>query len=432
MANIYKNCSLMNNNGSVVVYYYHKSLCKYPTGVSIEVNEWDKKRSFIKTSTDGYVQKATLLRQVEAWANSILEAKYKEEEIILTGKELKELMVRQYRVKAAAKGNRLVDHYQLFYEGKRRVFSAKPQSLKDYTSLLNLLSEFEIFYERKVLLRNFNDIFLDELMEFMKTERPKETVLSDGSRYQYKTKGRMQKGTIRKRLDGLNEFFKYLERQGVVQPNDFIRKLRSEIRPSNKSKVTLTIEEVHTLYRFDFQDKMQNEVKDLFVFICFTGLRWSDIERFDSRFIIKYNDELVYNVVPKKTQDSSEVEIFIPLCDIAKEILSKYDMNLKGIVRTNQTTNECLKVIAKKVGLFNQITKIKDKNTGAYMRRYELISCHRGRDTFITNLIETTPINELMKYTGHTKVSTLMQYVDKTRKVNFNYVKIFNHEKSVR
>jgi integrase len=85
-----------------------------------------------------------------------------------------------------------------------------------------------------------------------------------------------------------------------------------------------------------------------------------------------------------------------------------------------------LKIVCKESGLFNEITRIKNKETQTYMFKYETITGHKGRDTFITNLIENTPINEIMKYTGHTKVSTLMKYVDKSRKVNSNYVKIFD------
>ena len=101
-------------------------------------------------------------------------------------------------------------------------------------------------------------------------------------------------------------------------------------------------------------------------------------------------------------------------------------MKLKKIIKSNQSFNENLKIVCKESGLFNEITRIKNKETQTYMFKYETITGHKGRDTFITNLIENTPINEIMKYTGHTKVSTLMKYVDKSRKVNSNYVKIFD------
>jgi hypothetical protein len=74
----------------------------------------------------------------------------------------------------------------------------------------------------------------------------------------------------------------------------------------------------------------------------------------------------------------------------------------------------------------NTYTQIIDKETGNYKRRYEAITLHKGRDSFITNLVDTTPLNELMKYTGHKKPSTLQGYIDKKRPVKMDYVKIFD------
>jgi integrase len=244
--------------------------------------------------------------------------------------------------------------------------------------------------------------------------------------YKFKTEGGMVNDTIRKRLDCLNEFYNYLVKIEISPNNDFIKNKRKEYKPSNKNKVSLTIKEVQNLYKKEFDKKYLNETKDLFVFICFTGLRWSDLEQFDYRFIRMKDNEWIYEFTPIKTEDSSSIECFIPLCEIVKEILKKYDLKLNKIIKTNQSFNENLKIVCKESGLFNDITRIKNKETQTYMYRYETITGHKGRDTFITNLIDNTPINEIMKYTGHTKVSTLMKYVDKSRKVNSNYVKIFD------
>ena len=248
----------------------------------------------------------------------------------------------------------------------------------------------------------------------------------NGEIYKFKTEGGMVNDTIRKRLDCLNEFNNYLIKLEILPNNEFIKNKRKEFKPNNKNKISLTIKEVQELYKIDFNKKYLNETKDLFVFICFTGLRWSDLEQFDYRFIRRNGDEWIYEFSPIKTEDSSSVECFIPLCKIVKEILKKYDLKLKKIIKSNQSFNENLKIVCKESGLFNEITRIKNKETQTYMFKYETITGHKGRDTFITNLIENTPINEIMKYTGHTKVSTLMKYVDKSRKVNSNYVKIFD------
>ena len=423
---IFKRCSLRNNNGSIIIYYYHISICRYPTGISIDnEKEWDKKNNYIKTLVEDYDVKSKKLDKLIKWVNNIIESKFKEEDVVLTGDELKKLLDKIYQVNQIVKSQKLVEHYNNFYEVKKRTFKNKPQSLKDYTSLKSLLVEFELFYNKKLLIRNFNDFVLEELIEFMKIKHPKEMEIN-GEIYKFKTEGGMVNDTIRKRLDCLNEFNNYLIKLEILPNNDFIRNKRKEFKPNNKNKISLTIKEVQDLYKKDFKKKFLNETKDLFVFICFTGLRWSDLEQFDYRFIRMDGDEWIYEFSPIKTEDSSSVECFIPLCEIVKEILKKYDLKLKKIIKTNQSFNENLKIVCKESGLFNEITRIKNKETQTYMFKHETITGHKGRDTFITNLIENTPINEIMKYTGHTKVSTLMKYVDKSRNVNSNYVKIFD------
>lgn len=405
-------------------------MCKYSTGISVRGEDWDNKKRKIKSSDPMYIEKTRILKELVKKADDIIEYKYKEEDIIITGQELKHLLTTNYKAKEIAKTKRIVDHYKIFHATKKSSFKNKPQSLKDYTSTLNLLQEFEIFHDREVMLRSFNEEFLNELYEFMTTKRPQEKILIDGSLYKYKTKGELINETIRKRLDILSEFHNTLVRQGLCPRNDFLKERRSKIRPSRKLNVTLTIDEVQKLYEIDFHDKSLNEVRDIFVFICFTGLRWSDIEKFDEHSLNQEGEEWYYHFIPQKTEDSSSIEVFIPLCKIAIEILKKYNFNLKSILKSNQFTNRCIKEICKRSGFLNQLTNHRDKVTKKPQYRHELISCHKGRDTFITNLIETTPINELMKYTGHTKVSTLMQYVDKSRKIKFDYIKIFDQNAS--
>ena len=137
---IFKRCSLRNNNGSIIIYYYHISICRYPTGISIDnEKEWDKKNNYIKTLVEDYDVKSKKLDKLIKWVNNIIESKFKEEDVVLTGDELKKLLDKNYQVNQIVKSQKLVEHYNNFYEVKKRTFKNKPQSLKDYTSLKSLL-----------------------------------------------------------------------------------------------------------------------------------------------------------------------------------------------------------------------------------------------------------------------------------------------------
>mgnify|MGYP003350039013 CR=1 FL=1 len=77
----------------------------------------------------------------------------------------------------------------------------------------------------------------------------------------------------------------------------------------------------------------------------------------------------------------------------------------------NANFNKYLKVLLAETGWFDDETKF--KRDGVYLKRWECISIHRGRDSFCTMLInDRVPVNEIMKYTGHSSVSSLNKYID--------------------
>lgn len=48
------------------------------------------------------------------------------------------------------------------------------------------------------------------------------------------------------------------------------------------------------------------------------------------------------------------------------------------------------------------------------------------KDIFLIS--QLTPLNQLMKFTGHSKLSTLQGYIDPSREVDTNPIKIFNRK----
>jgi integrase len=118
-------------------------------------------------------------------------------------------------------------------------------------------------------------------------------------------------------------------------------------------------------------------------------------------------------IVKKAEKTDSEFSVF--LNEISKKILEKYDYNLNRM--SNPAFNRILKEFLKSTELFNDETKFKEGKRR--LQRWEIISIHRGRDTFITMLIEeNVPLNIIMKYTGHKKLSTLEKYIDKNKKID--------------
>ena len=107
--------------------------------------------------------------------------------------------------------------------------------------------------------------------------------------------------------------------------------------------------------------------------------------------------------------------------------MSRYEYNFNRI--TNPAYNRELHKFLKSTALFDDLTEFEDD--GRYLGRWEVISIHRGRDSFVTILLgENIPHITIMQYTGHKHLRTLEGYIDKNTKVLNFMNKIKNNAKT--
>ncbi|RYY38744.1 MAG: hypothetical protein EOO08_13085 [Chitinophagaceae bacterium] len=426
-----KRATAVPNNGSVVIYYYHQGAMRYPTGVTISklktksgrFVEWDERANMIRTTVKDYEVKRQKISSLLENANRILIDHFQQGEV-LSAKDLQKQLSQGESAVASRRTSKVIDLYEEFYQRKKAMFTARGTlpSLKDYTSVKNMLTDYQASLGTDIKVRDVdgNRRFLENLVNWLRGDLPK--YIGD---HKLTTQGTMVDGTIKKRFDILIQFWSDLHDDGKVGPNEFIRKFKREyIKPVPQKKVTLTVEELFKLYDFKFEEDHLTRIRDLFVFACFTGLRWTDLMEFDPDFIEEAEDRsgLIYRRRASKTTKSSGKEFEIPLCQTALEILQRYGGSLKPLRMTNPAANRAIKEALKKSNLFTRTSGIRDKRTNEYKRRFEAVTMHKGRDTFISNLVTTTPLNELMRYTAHTKLTTLQKYLDMQRPIQTTYV----------
>jgi integrase len=158
------------------------------------------------------------------------------------------------------------------------------------------------------------------------------------------------------------------------------------------------------------------KVRDLFCFACFTGLRYSDISTLQPDQIKK--DHLLIRTT--KTKDI----LTIPLVKYAVEILERHfkdGNNALPRIITNQKMNEYIK-IACRLAEINEMTRTVSysgsKKIEALQPKYELISFHTARRTFITLALEKGMRAEvIMEISGHKDYKTFKKYIKITDKV---------------
>ena len=171
-----------------------------------------------------------------------------------------------------------------------------------------------------------------------------------------------------------------------------------------KSKLTpvvpdfLTEEQLEVIKVKTFRTERLSLVRDIFLFSCFTGLAYIDIQNLTNENITLGIDGVRWIKI-KRTK--TKIEASIPILPIAEGILLKYLHHPKCInenkvlpILSNQKMNEYLKEISTLCGLNTDIT------------------FHTARHTFATTvtLNNGVPLETVSKMLGHTNVRMTQHY----------------------
>lgn len=160
----------------------------------------------------------------------------------------------------------------------------------------------------------------------------------------------------------------------------------------------LTEAELRTIIKEKFFIRRLEQVRDIFVFCCFTGLAYVDVQKLSQNHIVLGMDGNRWIKINRSKTDSRSS---IPLLPAAQSILAKYSdhpftlqSDLLLPVISNQKTNAFLKEIA----IICQI----EKN----------LTFHLARHTFATTvtLANGIPIESVSKMLGHQSLKTTQIY----------------------
>jgi len=175
--------------------------------------------------------------------------------------------------------------------------------------------------------------------------------------------------------------------------------------------IYLTMDELMSLYQMDLGSRRLNHVKDFYCFGCFTGLRFSDIKAL--RVANVYDDYLKLNIQKTKTIDQT-----IPLNNYAKAILAKYKDTLYEPLPSisGQKFNQYIKECCEKANIntmVNTTRYIGQKRIDKIQPKYQLITSHTARKTFVTNsLILGMKEMIVRNITGHKDEASFKRYVE--------------------
>ncbi len=213
--------------------------------------------------------------------------------------------------------------------------------------------------------------------------------------YYLRTTNKCNNNSTLKYIKNLGKIIRICLSNGWIIKNPFVN-YKGKIKTVNR--VYLTEEEVQRMANKSFDIDRLSQVRDVFLFCCFTGLAYVDIKKLKISEITKGVDGGLWIFTNRQ---KTETRSAIPLLPTATQLIKKYsnhplcinkDMPLP--VPSNQKMNGYLKEIAAMCGI--------DK----------ILTSHIARHTFATTitLSNGVPIETVSKMLGHSSIKQTQHY----------------------
>ena len=390
---------------------------EFTTGYRIDSAKWDADKQRVKNGC------SNKLKQSASEINASLLEYYTEIQSIFKRFEVEDVMPTPEQIKEAF--NAL--HKPVSEEPKPKkealpcdFFQVFDDFVEDCGRQNNWTdSTFEKFAAVKNHLTNFREGLTFEFFD--------ERGLNDYVGYLRDVK-EMRNTTIGKQLSFLKWYLRWAFKKGVHQNNAY-DSYKPKLKSTQKKIIFLTWDELNRLreFKIPFNKQALDRVRDVFLFQCFTGLRYSDV--FNLRRSDIKGDHIEVTTV--KTSDS----LIIELNKHSKEIIDKYkdvafeDGKVLPVI-TNQKMNDYLKELAELAGIDEPVRQTYyrgNERIDEVTPKYALLGTHAGRRTFICNALALgIPPQVVMKWTGHSDYKAMRPYIDIADDIKANAMSKFN------
>jgi site-specific recombinase XerD len=396
----------VKRNGKFPIYFYISTGnedTKVRAKWDIEKYHWDKKTgrvlntSKIANELNAFLDSKTIALQTYSLKMSIMSKKLTKKMLkeamkeLITEKSVESLILSMKsdvanNEKREKHGN---DDFYVFWEKQISLATAKKSTLEGYRHTLSVLKQFR----PEVKFKDLNFEFIEEL-EF----------------YLVNIKGNKKGGSIHKIV---RKFINIALKKGLMTdyPYKFFKVLKSKPRQDY-----LTIEHLKQLEELEIPPDCTgvSKARDIFVFACYTGLRFSDFKKMTyDNLIISPNGKYTLKFSTQKT----DTFIYLPLADKAIEIIRKYENH------SDKIQNQLLPVQC--YGRWRTLLEKLDKLYPVDQKLY----AHLARHTFASMAISLgVNLKVLQNLMGYSDISQTAQYAKTTNELLDNAIELFNNK----
>lgn len=384
-----------NGRCSVIIRVSCSGRIELYTGISIKKSEWNNSRQRVKqgVKVDGidYNILNKELNEMEEFISDYFQ-KCAERDTNASLSDLKERFNYKFKSSSKSKANEFFFMYDRFIKEE----GSKNGWQENMIGVQKRLKEKIRVFKPQISFPDLSTTTLEALKVHLSKELFNDTLI--------------------KNLSYLKQFAKWaLSKKCPV--NDDVFSYNPKLPKSKKAVKYLTLGELETIYNLDLsQREGLDRTRDVFVFQCYTALRYSDVSQLKRENITKKdNGDYYIDILTEKDDD----RIVFKLAQRAVKIYVKYEDNvyendLVFPIISSQKFNENLKEIGKLADLKGEWIDYQyrlDKKVEIKKPKHELED-HTARRTFIiTAMNEGISLDNIALITSHSDVNAMKPYI---------------------
>lgn len=341
------------------------------TGIKVNMNGWDNSLQRIQASYPGSQSLNNWLETMQEIADKTMEAlTHSDSEV---NPENFRKLFQQLKPKYSSG---FFDLFFQFMESNGSRWSNTTYS--KVRSLYNLLREFEDKSETTISFHTLDTQFLERFVSYCSEKG-----------YQY--------STTYKTVNNLVWFLNWATNEGYNVYREYRQFYKLMETPKEKSQFTLFLhwDELLRLKEYTTENRRMERAKDLFCFMCFTGIRFSELQR------LKKEELKESQVHVKRPRGGVRI---IPMNKYAIQVHQKYQnkyyLNNTAFPSLSLITmNKYLRIIGRDLGFNRMIYSSKFGEDGLPL--YKLLTTGTAVHTFIRHAVELeVPVEIISRFTG--------------------------------